>query len=760
MLRKIFIALGSLAMLAATLAVPKAPQALAQADLGLSLITEFRVPDSTDVKFPHVTAFSNQVYVSGNANRASAFVWAKEVTAIGFPGPTEVGAAGGQPDFSSTSIARGPDGSIYVAWVNQPSRTIYLRQRNPAGTWGATRTVDRDSSFPVAPEVGVSSTGQIFVAWRIPDAQARFSRSSDGGVTWTSATTVSDAVAFSSQIGLSGGPNGSMGLTFTAGEADSLQIFVGLWNGASFAVTRITTLGADYADSSITLAPNGRIYAAWRGVDSSGGNSGVFYAERTADGNWPRVRLASGKVSGTVNVHADEDSSLHFAWIAMPSGSNRPNYAFKPADGPIRGPLASSSGTIFNARSFASVFNSAYNHVVLEEFSGTHVYTRYVLFRASASTFGGSPVIENGATRVGVGIGNTVQVNFPNVGGAPDQLRYAWNRAPTDTDAWQTYSTTVRLAVPTSIISSTMCTDSVLYTQLRNTTTSQLETTVQSDTIQIDGIVSAGVQVDNLFNHTTGSVAELSNVQGAPGGDAAYTRVPLVYLAVTPQGDCSGLATLSVGSTPTTIENSYALTPTGFQGVVPLPNLINLTPGKVPFSVRITDGVGNVQAYPFDVILDEDKPVLDLLNPGTLTVTANLFSDVLQHLTFTNPKVSDGTYVASDPDPNRHFWGLWIANSPDAVANPVAAGLKWTVVKAPASVAVPGTAAGSTDYTVTIKNWSLAAGLSRTQMTPGDYFIYIRFLDAAGNPTDAYLETRIAFSQMNLAKTYLPLVVR
>ena len=399
MLRKIFIALGSLAMLAATLAAPKAPQALAQTDSGLSLIAEFRVPDSTDVKYPHVTAFGSQVYVSGNANRASAFVWAKEVTAVGFPGPTELGAAGGQPDFSSTSAARGPDGSIYVAWVNQPSRTIYLRQRNPAGTWGATRIVDRDSSFPVAPEVGVSSTGQIFVAWRIPDSSVRFSRSSDGGVSWTTAATVSDAAAFASQIGLSGGPNGSMGVTFTAGEGDNLHIFVGLWNGASFTVTRITTLGADYADSSITLAPNGRIYAAWRGVDDAGGDSGVFYAERMADGNWPRVRLASGKVSGTVNVRADEDGSLHFAWIAAPSGANRPYYAFKPADGPVRGPVASSSGTIFNSRSFASVFNSAYNHVVLEEFSGSHVYTRYALFRASVSTFGGSPVIENGADR-------------------------------------------------------------------------------------------------------------------------------------------------------------------------------------------------------------------------------------------------------------------------------------------------------------------------------------------------------------------------
>ena len=760
MLRKIIIALGSLAMLAATLAAPTVPQALAQTSPGLKLITDFRVTHSSDDKYPHVVAFGNEVYASGNADQSSAFVWSKAVTATGFPSPTELGAAGGKPDYSSTSIARGLDGSIYVAWVNQPSRTIYLRQRNPAGTWGAARIVDRDSSFPVTPEVSVSSTGQIFVAWRIPDSPIYYRRSSDGGVTWTPTVGVGDKNAFASLIGLAAGPNGAMGVTFTAGEGDNLQIFVGLWDGTSFAVERATNLGADYADSTISFGPTGKVYVAWRGVADSGGNAGVFYAERDAAGGWPRSRLVGGKIHGAVTISADEMGNLHFTWIAQPSGANVVNYAFYPVNGDLTGPITSGySGVIFNARGFGHVSNNAYNHVVAEEFTGTTPQMRYSLFQGHMTIFGGSPVIENGAPRTGVGTGSTVQVSFPNVAGTPDQLRYAWNRAPTDADAWQTYSTTMRLAVPTSIISSTTCTDSVLYTQLRNTTTSQMETTVQSDTIQIDGMVSAGVQIDNLFNHTTGSVAELSNVQGAPGGDAAYTRVPLVYLAVRPQGDCSGLATLSIGSTPTTVENSYALTATGFQGVVPLPNLMNLTPGKVPFYVRVTDGVGNVQAYPFDVILDEDKPVLDLLNPGTLTVTDSPSGDVLQNLTFTNLKVTDGTYVASDPDPNRHFWGLWIANSRDAVNNPVSAGLKWTVVKAPASVAVPSTAAGGIDYTVTIKNWSLATGLTRAQMTPGDYFIYIRFLDAAGNPTDAYLET-LASSQMNLAKTYLPLTVR
>ncbi len=762
MLRKTIIALCSLAMLAATLAAPGSPAAQAQSDSGLRLIAELLVPNSNDVKFPHVVAGNNTVHVSGNANRTAAYVWTKAATANSFPAPVNLGPAEGQPDFSTTSIAKGPDGSIYAAWVNQGSRTIFMRQRNSAGSWGPTRTVDRGSAFPVKPEVGVSSNGQIFVAWRDPDRPIRYRFSSDGGVNWSSARNVSEDVAFDSPIGLAGGPNGAMAITFTAGAGGRLQIFVGLWNGGAFNVQRITTLSADYADSSVSIGPDGKVYAAWRGVAESGGNSGIFYSERAADGSWPRSRLAGGKITGTTSVNADETGNLHFTWLAQPGGENQIFYAFKALNAAPVGPVASGDGgALFNSRGFGSAADGAYNHVVSEEFTGAGLRTRYSLFQSNVITFGGEPVVENGIARARRNTDNAVAVTFRNVVGSPNQVRYAWNRVPANSDPWQPYSATIRVPVPEEILSSTTCEASTLYTQLRNTATNLVETRARSVTVQIDGVVEATVNLGNAYSRATAATAELTGVSGAPGGDPFYTRVPLVYLDVNALSDCNGLTTLSVGSSPNALETTYQMGASGFEGVVALPNLANLKPGPVPFTVQVSDGAGNNRNFDFTVTIDEDIPVLNPDTPGTVAASPDRKGDVLQDLILTNINLRDATYRATgDADPNRQFWGVWLANAIEPVSDP-ASQLTWTVIKAPPSVAVPNVTNGGTDYRVTIQDWSLTIGLTPDQRVPGeDYFVYVRFLDGAGNPTEKILRIDIPVSQLDRVDVYAPLVIR
>lgn len=758
MLRKTIIALCSLAMLAATLAAPGAPAALAQTDPGLRLITELDMPSSTNVKFPHVVAGNNLVHVTGNANRSTAFAWTKAATANSFPNPFALGPAEGQPDFSTTSVNKGPDGSIYAAWVNQGSRTIFMRQRNTAGVWGPTRTVDRGSTFPVKPEIAVSSSGQIFVAWRDPDRPIRFRFSSDGGVSWSNARSVSEEVAYDSPVTLAGGPSGAMAVTFTAGAGGRLQVFAGLWNGSAFAVQRITTLGGDYADSSISIAPDGKIYAAWRGVAESGGNSGVFYAERAADGSWPRSRLAGGKVAGTTSINADEGGNLHFTWIAQPAGSNQIFYAFKPAADAPRGPVASGdTGALFNTRGFGSAADGAYNHVVTEEFSGSGLRTRYSLFQANVITFGGEPVVENGIARARRNDDNAVAVTFRNVVGAPNQVRYAWNRAPNNNDPWLPYAATIRVPVPEEILTSTTCEASTLYTQLRNATTNTTEPQPRTATVQIDGVVEASVSLDNAFKRSSATTAQLTSVEGAPGGDPLYTRVPLVFMDVNALTDCNGLTSLSVGAARNALETTYQMSESGFEGVIALPNLANLKPGPVPFTVRISDGAGNNQFYDYTVTIDEGDPVWNAENPGTMQAVADSKGDILQDLVFTNINVRDDFYVdASDPDPNRRFWGVWLANAVEPVEDPVNE-LTWYVVEAPPSVAAPA----SGGYQVTVQDWSLALGLTPAQRVAGeDYFVYVRFLDGAGNPTDLVRRIDIPVSQMQRPEVNLPFAIR
>jgi hypothetical protein len=753
-------------MVAATFAVPGLR---AQTNTGLSLITEIVLPGSNDTKFPHVAAANGRVHVSGNVTRSDAVYWTKAANAASFPDFTRIGDASGQSDFSNTSLTVAANGTVYYAWDDGPSRTIYMRTIDPAGNLGPTRVVDRGSAFPIAIEIAVATTNEIFVTWRDPDDTARLRRSSDGGASWTGRVRVSGDVVFASPLDLSAGPNGKVAITYTAGAAGRLQIYVGIWDSgtSSFAVQRITNADSDYADSSVTYAPDGKLYAAWRGVADSGNNAGVFYAQRQSDGSWPRSRIASGKVTGSVNLNADEQGNLHLTWIAQPSGGNQLYYAFKPAIDAFRGPIASDNvGSIFNPHGAASSdATGIYAHVTSEWFSGSKLYTRYSLFQAQGANYGATPQIEGGAATVGGK--TTAQVTFTNPSGvnvATTQVRWRWNAAPTDaandSSGWQTYANPLTVPIPAALLSSTACTESTLYTQLRDTKSNLLEDPAKKDTILIDGVVQGNVDVHNPFINIADAVSGTASTAAAPpelalskgaasGGDPTYTRVPLVYLSAQNVGDCTGITSIAVGKSADALETTYKSDGNGFNGLISLPDLANLETGARPVVVQLRDGAGNVRNYTFNIIYDDTKPALSLLNSGTpagsspVTSSPNPRSDILQNLTFTNVQVDDTQYGG------RHFWGVWIANSRTPIADPLNdASLKWKAVAAPGSGA-----------SFTITDWSLATGLAANQISAGTYYLYFRILDGAGNASDQVFSMQLT-SNAQLIKSGMPLVVR
>ncbi|MGQ9926547.1 MAG: hypothetical protein ACUVS4_06705 [Chloroflexaceae bacterium] len=753
MLRTSLVALCTVAMLAAMFAARPAPTARAQ-EGSLQLITEFILPNSNDVKFPHVVAGNNQVHASGNAFRRTAFAWSKAATATSFPNPVNLGPAEGQPDYSPTSITLGPDGSVWAAWINQAARTIFVRQRSPQGEWGPTRIVNRGSPFPVSVEVAVSSTNQIFVAWRDPGTPVRFRTSTDG-VNWSSLTNVTSFEAYASPLGLAAGPNGQVALTFTAGAGDVLHVFAGLWNpGASrFEISQVTAGGDGWADSSVSFDRLGRVYVAWRGIADRGPNSGAYYAERQPDGSWPRSRLTSGRIIGTVNINADEQNNLHLSWIGQPSGAIQPFYAFKPSTGNFRGPLASAAtGTLFNPRAYGSITAaSAYNHMVSEEFTGSGLRTRYSLFGAGVVSFGGRPVIEGDAPRIARSSEGTVLVSFSDLQGTPNQIRWRWNAPPTDaasdSNGWQSFSNPLRVPVPEALYNDTSCLPSTLFTQLRDTRTGEIEAEARSDSIEIDGVVEVWVYLENPM----AKIASSGNAPGdaeAPGGAPDYTRYQFMYLNIIPDTDCSGLTTARIGNAENNLTTTYSLGPGGFSGFVPIPGFNGNQSRPWPVVVEVRDGAGNVQTFNLTINYDNVKPRLNLQS-ASVTSEAEAIPhpqfDLLQTLRFNNIPVDDDYF----PD---EIWGVWVANSPERVADPLRdQRLRWFIV--PAS--------GVQNGTFDIKNWSLASGLSRAQLVAGEeYYLYVRFLDAAGNATDEYVEIRVPSSNLTPPRLWMPRMYR
>ena len=71
-------------------------------------------------------------------------------------------------------------------------------------------------------------------------------------------------------------------------------------------------------------------------------------------------------------------------------------------------------------------------------------------------------------------------------------------------------------------------------------------------------------------------------------------------------------------------------------------------------------------------------------------------------------------------------------------------GLAWATAQA------PGT---GSDFA--LRNWSLLGGIAPADQTPGDYYIYARFLDGAGNPTIGVFTTSITPDRHERPVVYL-----
>ncbi len=752
MLRWIVAAFCCIAILVAPLAVMPVQ---AQTASDLRLITEFVIPGSSLSKFPFVVNRDGFAYVGANVGRRAANVWRKPDSALSFTDPFQVGLAEGQPDYSTVAVALARNGDAYAAWINQPEKRIFVRRRGTDGAWDPLRIAVSGSSFPVSVAVGVASDNNtLVVVWRDPDQAAKYVISPDRGLTWTPVNQLGSFKAYSSPLSVATGPNGEIGVSWTGDAGGSLQVFAALWNGATFDIERVSDGTSVYTDSSMTFAPNGTAYVAYRRDGESDG--AVFYAERQFNGNWPPSRLAGGsKVEGTVSVNADDQGNLHFNWLARPGGPSRAFYAFRDSVGQFSGPIASTNaGALFNSRASANVSDAIYSHMVMEQFSGDRSALRYSLFQAPGLIFGAQPELtEDGV--VPIGSENTIAVNFLNPRGlnATSQVRWRWGAAPTDattdSNGWKAYANPLRIPIPQSIINDTSCQPSTLYTQLRDPNTGVTEDRPKQSTMMIDRFVEASSLTRNPFispgaSATPNLTAELAAVAGAPVGEPNYTRVPLFYLEVSSDanGDCSGLESVGIGRSASTIETVYQIDNDRFSGNVPVPGLLSLENGPVPVTVQVTDGVGNKRNFNYTIIYDEGKPQLSATNPGTITPSADPAGDLLQTLQFTNINVSDETY------PGRGFWGVWIANSRTQLNDPLDADLTWVPLR------VDGTSP-----TFALEGWSLASGLPANQVTAGTYYVYVRFLDGAGNASDGYIELPVT-SQAQRVVTHLPLTRR
>ena len=143
-----------------------------------------------------------------------------------------------------------------------------------------------------------------------------------------------------------------------------------------------------------------------------------------------------------------------------------------------------------------------------------------------------------------------VAVSFSNVTGSPDSVRYHWDAAPTDADAWVAFANPLSIPGPTGVTADA-CQTHTLYTQVRKGTTA-------GDIAQDAEIFDIGVQASvNILNRHLAGLPPfyglgVQDVYTGPGGNGAsdgdpnYTRERSFFLGISGFADCSGLSTFNV----------------------------------------------------------------------------------------------------------------------------------------------------------------------------------------------------------------------
>jgi hypothetical protein len=337
--------------------------------------------------------------------------------------------------------------------------------------------------------------------------------------------------------------------------------------------------------------------------------------------------------------------------------------------------------------------------------------------------------INNGA---GSTNSKTLKVSFSDVIGEPNQMRVAVNK-PLD----GVQPTEFRQNFTVEATDQVGCVSTVRVELINN---KGLKSDILEAKIVVDSEVSATTYVGNPYKATNSRV--YSSIQQTDpdvnDGDANYTREKIFYVQIGDAGECSKLETFRYGASANSLLNEFGIVNNSFVGVLALPGLKE---GDNTVVLQVKDSVGNVKNIEHNIVYDPKKPTLT--TAGTVTAEAGpADASILTKLTFSGNQVTDNLY------PGRGFWGVLIANSRTPVNDPInSQSLKWSVVRAPGS---------SSDFT--INNWSVLSGIPANDQKPGDYYIYVRFVDGAGNVSDEYIETSISLDTITKPKVHLPLV--
>jgi hypothetical protein len=242
-----------------------------------------------------------------------------------------------------------------------------------------------------------------------------------------------------------------------------------------------------------------------------------------------------------------------------------------------------------------------------------------------------------------------------------------------------------------------------------------------------------GVTTTLTSQYSTPYFLDASSSGGSTFANSAYTRGMVGNLTITGVTDLSGLASFQPNGSN---ERAYTSALLNQSQTVFLQTTSN--PDEVGTTIRFTDIAGNVEDRTMTLIYDTEPP----------TVTGATISQTSTDNTSFVRTFTVGGSVTDNKYPAPGYWGVWVAieriadpTSPPA-ADDTASTLKWG--------AIPVT---SGSFEVNLLN-----GTSDL-LSSGDYRVYIRYLDGAGNASSTGANVIVSVdAAVDTNKIYVPYI--
>ncbi len=255
---------------------------------------------------------------------------------------------------STPAMAMDAKGAVYMAWFEEEKdrNLLYIAASADGKDFPAPVLVNGGSDEPAgihgSPMLAIGAKGELYVAWTTPRAGApfaaelRFSRSPDGGKTFSPSMKVSDSPqpASAGFESMAVGPDGSIYLAWLDGRekatAGSATYFaVSRDGGKSFSPNvKIDGNSCPCCRTALAVAPDGTIYAAWRKVFANDVREMVAASSRDGGKTFSLPAIVGNDkwvIAGCphrgAGLGVDAAGKLHIIWYSEGGGKPAIYYA-------------------------------------------------------------------------------------------------------------------------------------------------------------------------------------------------------------------------------------------------------------------------------------------------------------------------------------------------------------------------------------------------------------------------------------------------